>query len=293
MNKYLGNIITGLVTDKNEKAVFVQKSGVTYQLVTDSPEEYTLGDTVEGFAYVSKKDQYKMTTTIPASAQGKYGWGTVVQKQYQLGVFVDIGLEDKDIVVSLDSLPSEKNLWPNKGDHLLLTIEVDDQERMWGRLADDQLFQDMAKKGSESQHNDNVTGIVYNPKLVGTHLYTEDGYIGFVHPSEREKEPRLGEKVDGRVIGVREDGQLNVSLLPRAHEVLEEDAAMILEVIKRSPDYRIPFTDKSKPEEIKKQFGISKAQFKRSVGRLMKNRLVRQEGGYTILNESEAEKSEE
>lgn len=285
MNSSLGNIITGIVTDANDKAVFVQKSGITYQLMSEKPSDYQLGDTVEGFAYVGKDGRYKLTSQIPESRDGRYGWGQVVRTQSDLGVFVDIGLPDKDIVVSLDDLASEKELWPKKGDCLMISLYVDEQERMWGRLADDRIFEGISIRGNKEMHNQDISGTVYHPKKVGTYVYTDEGNIGFVHPTEREREPRLGEEVKGRVIGVREDGILNLSLMPRAHEVLEEDAAMILEILKRSKEKRIPYTDKSHPDDIKKQFGISKAQFKRSLGRLMKQNLVRQEEGYTVLNE--------
>ncbi len=115
------------------------------------------------------------------------------------------------------------------------------------------------------------------------YILTDDLYIGFIHPSERFQEPRLGEKVVGRVIGVRPDGVLNLSLKPRSHEVISDDALMILTFLERANDHQIPFTDKSSPDEIKQTFGISKAQFKRALGHLMKQKLIKQEDGKTIL----------
>ena len=53
--------------------------------------------------------------------------------------------------------------------------------------------------------------------------------LGFIHPSERYAEPRLGQVLDARVIGFREvDRTLNLSLKPRSFEMLENDAQMIL-----------------------------------------------------------------
>ena len=68
MNKDLGTVVTALVTDKNEQAYFVQKSGVTYRLAkTEVEGELDLGDTVEGFAYESMKKELSFTTNIPKS----------------------------------------------------------------------------------------------------------------------------------------------------------------------------------------------------------------------------------
>ena len=44
-----------------------------------------------------------------------------------------------------------------------------------------------------------------------------------------------------------------------------------------------PLTDKSSPAEIKALLGISKGQFKRAVGHLLKARLVNQINGKLIL----------
>lgn len=282
MESILANIITAMVIDKNEKNVFVQKDGTTIKVVDINPENYEVGDMVEGFVYMDKKDDYVMMTEIPKVNLENYGWGEVVEVSRDLGVFVDVGWENKDLLVSLDDLPILKNVWPRKGDQLYITLAVDDKDRMWGKLVE---YNDMLasrKAASGEMHNDDVKGIVVNSLKAGSYVELEGGYLGFVHPSERDREPRLGETVEARVIGVREDAVLYLSLLPRAHEVLDEDASMLYEILKRADNHRIPYNDKSKPEAIREYFAISKGQFKRAVGRLMKEDLVKQdkEGSY-------------
>ena len=50
---------------------------------------------------------------------------------------------------------------------------------------------------------------------------------------------------------------------------MEGDAEYILQSIRRRGG-SLPFTDKSDPEQIKRELGMSKAAFKRAVGRLLK-----------------------
>lgn len=283
MNHALGQVITGIVTDENEKAYFVQKEGLTYQLAKEEVESLQLGDTAKGFAYISQNKSLILTTHIPKVRIGHYAFGEVVEVRKDLGVFVAIGLPDKELVVSLDDLPSEKHLWPKKGDTLMLSMKVDEKDRMWGVLADDLVFQSISRKPSEEMLNKDIKGVVYRTKLMGTHVLTDDYLLGFIHPSERDNEPRLGERVTGRVIGIGERGMLNISLKPRAHEVISEDAAMLLTVLERSKDQSFSYTDKSSPESIKEYFGISKGQFKRALGNLMKQRKVIQKDGRTYL----------
>ena len=71
-------------------------------------------------------------------------------------------------------------------------------------------------------------------KITGTHVITNDYQLGFIHPSEREVEPRLGEVVNARVIGVNDRGELNLSLKPRAFEAIGDDAQMILAALQHS-----------------------------------------------------------
>lgn len=286
----IGTVVMGIVTDKNDQATFVQNSGVTYQVVSENPIELTLGETVEGFAYTDKDGDQLFSLEIPEVRIGKFGWGEVIDVKRSLGVFVDVNWKNKDLVISLDDLPNEGHLWPKKGDRLYLTVTVDEKDRMWGKLAEEEDFYAISKPGLKESHNEDVSGHTFRMKKSGTYFYTEDHYVGFIHPSEREREPRLGELVSGRIIGVREDGVYYVSLMPRAHEVLDDDAAMLLEVLRRSPDHHFEYNDKSDPQSIKNHFGISKGQFKRAVGRLMKQRLIEQDAsGTRLVEESQSE----
>ena len=45
----------------------------------------------------------------------------------------------------------------------------------------------------------------------------------------------------------------------------------------------MPFTDKSTPDEIKEMFNLSKASFKRALGKLMKEGRIEQSDGWTLL----------
>ncbi|MDN6639782.1 MAG: S1-like domain-containing RNA-binding protein [Tetragenococcus sp.] len=285
MNELIASVFTGIITDENEQHYFVQKNGQTFKLNKEEGD-YALGEAVEGFAYFNQKQEAAFTTVIPKIRKGHYAFAPVIEVRRDLGVFVDIGLPDKDIVVSLDELPTLNELWPKKGDRLMVALRVDKKERVWGTLAEEKNFQSLKKIANEGMRNKNIAGTVYRLKLVGTYLLTDDYYIGFLHPSERYSEPRLGEHISGRVIGVRPDGVLNISVKPRAHEAIPDDAAMIYAYLKQKPNQEMTYTNKSSPEEIKQLFGISKAQFKRAIGHLMKQNLITQEDGVTKIIDS-------
>ncbi|WP_248629612.1 S1 RNA-binding domain-containing protein [uncultured Enterococcus sp.] len=282
MNHLLATVISGLVIDENEKYYFVQKEGHTFRVYKEELVT-SIGQMVEGFTYLNQKQQLAMTTKIPKVRQGHYAFSKVTEVRKDLGVFLDIGLPDKEMVLSLDELPTLTNLWPKVGDELLIGLRVDDKARIWATLADEKIFKAMSRKANESMHNQNVQARVYRLKMAGTYVLTQDFYLGFIHPTERYAEPRLGELVDARVIGLREDGVLYLSMKPRSYEAISEDAQMILAYLNQSASKSMPYTDKSSPEEIKQLFGISKGQFKRALGHLMKQNLIEQVDGKTNL----------
>ena len=85
------------------------------------------------------------------------------------------------------------------------------------------------------------------------------------------------------MIGLSSHGSLNLSLKPRAFEAIDDDATQIYELLKHAPNKQLPYTDKSSPAIIKEVFGMSKGQFKRAIGHLLKERLVSQVNGQLIL----------
>ncbi|WP_175991417.1 S1 RNA-binding domain-containing protein [Bacillus sp. Marseille-Q1617] len=246
--------------------------------ITDEIQE---GDTVKVFLYHDKDVRLTATMRIPKVQVGSYGWAEVVDKREDLGVFVNIGLP-KDILVSADDLPKFLSLWPEPGDQLFMSLNRDKQDRLYGKLATENIIEQVSRRASKEMLNAKVQGRVYRLLKVGTFFLSEQGYRCFVHENERKQEPRLGELVEGRVIDVKDDGNLNVSFLPLKQDKMHDDADVILSYLHQR-NGAIPFWDKSQPDEIKERFNMSKASFKRAIGKLMKENKVYQEEGWTYL----------
>ena len=286
MTSELSTVVQAIITDENEKYFFVQKSGETFRLKKEeATESLKIGDVVTGFLYENSSRKKVFTLNVPEVTNESYGWASVTQVRKDLGVFVDIGLEDKDMVVSLDELPSMKELWPKKNNRLYVTLIKDKKERTWATMGDGQALNEKAIRGHKGLLNKDLTGTVTQVRLVGTTIMTPEDYKLFLHPSERMYEPTLGEEITVRVIGLRPDGVLNVSMRPRAHEAIGDDAEMIVAMLKNRPTRTLPYWDKTDPKTIKEIFGISKGQFKRAIGNLLKAKRITQEEGFIHLIE--------
>jgi len=86
----------------------------------------------------------------------------------------------------------------------------------------------------------------------------------------------LGEEVDAYVEKVRDDGRLNVSFRPVDVSRMKDTADQVLEALEGSPLMSIPVGDKSTPEDVAAYFyGVTKSDFKKAVGMLYKQGIVR------------------
>ena len=88
------------------------KNGITFRLKRRRYACYR-GGCRRVWLFKSKQEP-ALTTTIPTVRIGSYGFGTVTGTRRDLGVFVDVGLPDKDVVISLDELPTMRELWPKR-----------------------------------------------------------------------------------------------------------------------------------------------------------------------------------
>jgi len=282
LKELIGQTTTLTVARKADFGYFLTDGNEDVLLhINQAQQELSEGDQIEVFLYVDSQGRISASMTIPEISVGSYGWVKVTDANPKIGVFLNIGLP-KDILLGADDLPAHQSVWPNPGDLVYITLRVNRNNLIYAKLASDQVIQSISVKATRKDFNKNVQGHIYRTAKVGSWVYTIEGYKGFIHESQRGKEPRLGEKIEGRVIDVKEDGTINVSLLARKEESQDLDAARIYEYL-MSRNGAMPYNDKSMPEDIQERFGLSKGAFKRALGKLMKEGKVYQEGSWTYV----------
>ncbi|MBN8251189.1 S1-like domain-containing RNA-binding protein [Priestia flexa] len=263
----------GYMLDSEDGEILLHKNETTQELAEQ--------EEVEVFVYLDNQSRLTATMHMPVVEEGTYAWVEVVDVNDDLGVFVDIGMS-KDMLIGSTDLPALESLWPDVGNKLYCTMKISKHGKIYGKVATDDVMKAMAKPAPSHLFNREVTGRIYRVLRVGSFIMTEEGYVGFIHESERKEEPKIGALVTGRVVNVKEDGTLNVSLLPRKQESMDEDAQVLYDYME-SRGGVMPFWDKSYPEDIRTRFNMSKAAFKRALGKLMKEDKVYQEEGWTYF----------
>ena len=84
---------------------------------------------------------------------------------------------------------------------------------------------------------------------------------------------RVGQRVKGYIKNIREDGRINLRLQPTGQQGRDELSTRILDFL-RAEGGSSTLTDRSSPEAIFKRFGVSKANYKKALGRLYKEQLI-------------------
>ncbi|SDC29925.1 CvfB family protein [Shouchella lonarensis] len=245
-------------------------------------------DEVTVFLYHDHDNRLSATMVEPIIKNDEIGWLTVVGVKPHHGVFVHNGVS-RDLFVSIDELPTEREAWPAVGDRLFCSLTWDKKGRLMGRLVKGAPVMSQAISADETWLGREVTGTIYHFLEEGAALFIEDGPIAFLHRDEALGMPRLGQAITGRVQFVREDGRVNVTARPLRTEQQKTDANRILHVLQERSG-RMPYGDKSTPDVIVSRFQMSKSAFKRALGKLMKEGKIEQRDGWTYLRDSSTKK---
>jgi len=285
-NYKAGDLVQLTIIEQIDNGYLASDNKMKFNLITE--QLYNENDQVEAFLYHDSKNNLVATAKIPTVSFQTFDWAEVKRIYRNLGVFVAIG-STFEVLVSVDDLPQHQAVWPEVGDQLYVILTHDKKGRLLAQPVKEEDFDGSWDTAPESLFNQDISGRVFRSGKEGAVIISEDGYRGFIHYSERKEEPRVGEWVDGRVIEVKKDGTLNVSLLPRKQEARLEDSETILTYLKEN-NGEMSLDNQSSPEEIKATFDLSKSAFKRAIGKLYKDRLIKQEEGKTILQTKEADK---
>ena len=224
------------------------------------PNQTQTGDELEVFVYRDSKDRLIATTHMPKITL--HGVAKVrVAQVGKVGAFLDWGLE-KDLLLPY----KEQTRRVAEGEECLVALYIDKSDRLCATMN----VYPYLSADSPYKKEDRVSGTVYEiSDNFGAFVAVDDKYSGLIPKKELYGNVHIGDKIQARVTGVKEDGKLNLSIREKAYLQIDEDARKVMDII-YSFDGVLPFTDKASPEVIKRETQMSKNEFKRAVGRLLK-----------------------
>ena len=228
------------------------------------PETAKKGDCINVFIYKDSQDRPIATTKQPLLELGQIALLRVVSVG-KIGAFLDWGLE-KDLFLPF----KEQTRKVREGEECLVSLYIDKSDRLCATM---KIYHNL-RTDSPYKEGDTVKGRVYEiSDNFGVFLAVDDMYSALIPKKEAQGRYKPGDEVTVRVVKVRDDGKLTVSPHQKAYLQMDVDAANIMQVLEEFAGV-LPFDDKVSPEVIKREFGISKAAFKRAVGRLLKEEKI-------------------
>ncbi len=244
-------VYVGEETNREERVLLPRKQ---------VPEGTEISDKLEVFVYRDSKDRLIATTTEPKLLLHKTGVLRVAAVG-KIGAFLDWGLE-KELFLPF----KEQTRKVAAGEECLVALYIDKSSRLCATMN----VYPYLQQDSPYHKDDMVQGTVYEiSDNFGAFVAVDNLYSALIAKKELYGTVRIGDRITGRVVQVKEDGKLDLSIREKAYLQIKKDAEKILTVID-SYDGVLPFTDKATPEVIKRETQMSKNEFKRAVGHLLK-----------------------
>ena len=237
--------------------VFLKKSEI--------PDYLEEGDSIQVFIYQDNLGHATATTKDVIAQVGDFAL-LRVKEINKVGAFLDIGI-DKDVL----SPYNEQKPKMREGYSYLVKLYLDNASNRI--CASSNLKKFLDKDKPNYANNEEVELIVASKTDIGFKVIINNIHTGVVFFNTVFKRLFIGQKLKGFIKQVREDGKIDVVLEKPGVQKFKDLGEHILSELQNANGL-IPLGDKSDPEEIKKRFGTSKANFKKAIGGLFKQGLI-------------------
>jgi predicted RNA-binding protein (virulence factor B family) len=238
------------------------------------PDGASIGDELEVFLYKDSEDRLIATRKEPKLTLHQVGYLTVIQVS-RIGAFLDWGL-DKDLLLPYHEQPRER---VKEGQTVLVAVYLDKSERLCATMN----VYPWLRTDSPYKAGDQVSGVVYETsRNFGAFVAVDSIYSALIPRRELVRELKAGEVVQARVTSIKPDGKIDLSIREKGYLQIDADVEAILNMLNEGGGM-IPFTDKAAPELIREKTHMSKNEFKRAVGHLLKENKISIEDDRIVL----------
>lgn len=229
-------------------------------------EALNVNDEVEVFVYKEDGDQLLATLTKPFAQIDEFAFLKVTGSN-KVGAFVDCGMPN-DLMV-----PFKEQSGRLEEDNWYVFFILKDEKS--GRLIASRKVNDFVFfENVDLKEGEEVDLLLYDKTDLGINAIVNNMFKGLIFLSDIHKNIHPGDKIKGYVKQVREDGKIDIVLEPVGYKKsVDKNSEIILVAIKENNGF-LELTDKSSPEDIKQQLGLSKKVFKKSLGNLYKQKIV-------------------
>ena len=262
-----GTTVGMFLGDNEENDVLLPKKYI--------PEDAIVGDDIEVFIYKDSEDRVIATTLEPKIQLNQFAY-LQVKAVTAIGAFLDWGLE-KDLFVPF----REQNKMMEEGKWYVVFLYLDEEsDRLVASCKVNRYFE---KENIDLTIGQEVDLLVFEETDMGLNVIIDGKYKGLIYENEIFQRIKIGTRTKGYIKNIREDNRVDVSLQKQGYENIEPNAELILAKLKANNGF-LDITDKSDANYVMYQLEMSKKTFKKAVGALYRQRLVRleEDGIYLI-----------
>ena len=230
------------------------------------PEGTRIGDMLNVFIYRDSDDRLIATTMVPFATANTFAF-LEVKDTNATGAFLDWGMQ-KDLLVPFREQPVKME----PGMSYVVFVYVDEKSNRL--VASARLNKYIEGNDIKVMEGDMVDLLIYSETPLGFNAIVNNMYSGLIYKNEIYETIRIGDRVKGFVNRIREDNKIDLRLQKSGFELVDDVKWRILKMMKDEKGF-LSLSDNSSPEEIKAKLAISKKAFKKAIGALYKERLIK------------------
>lgn len=225
-----------------------------------------VGDEIEVFVYHDSEDRLVATTDRPLIVKGEVACLKVVDKNIH-GAFLDWGLVGKDLF--LPNRNQQGGVIPGRS--YLVWLYVDN---ITGRCVATQKLKNYIDNDIITiKPRQKVSIVVASESPIGYRAIINNRHWGMIYKNQIFKPVQIGDKLEGFVKRITDDNRIDLMLREEGYKGVTDSADVLLQLIKDKGEV-LEIGDKSSPELIHAETQMSKNQFKRAAGVLLKRGVV-------------------
>lgn len=229
------------------------------------PAGTKVGDTLNVFLYRDSEDRLIATTLVPKAQVDEFAFLEVKQVS-KLGVFLDWGLL-KDLLVPF----GEQHQKMVVGRKYLVRVYVDEKTNRIVASAKIERF--LQAEMPTFDLGQAVQVMPYEFTDMAIKCLIEEQYLGILYRNETFKKITLGETYQAFIKKIREDKKIDLSLEQVGYERINNCKQIILDKLQQH-EGSLPLNDKTEASVIYAYLEMSKKDFKKAVGGLLKEQKI-------------------
>jgi uncharacterized protein len=231
------------------------------------PKNFKTEDEIEVFVYRDHEGRKIATNLTPKIHLHEFALLQVTAVT-EVGAFLDWGMEKELFVPFMEQRQKMK-----KGRWYIVYLDLDTKtDRLY---ASNRIERHLQNDILTIKEKEEVELLVLQKTDLGFTVIVNNRHKGLLFNNEIFRELNIGDKLNGFVKKIREDNKIDISIQAIGYnKFIDTNKDLLYRALSENEGF-LAVTDKTSPDEIYLQFGMSKKAFKKTLGALLKQKKIK------------------